>query len=115
MSKEKNLHRKSRHARIRKKMHGTAACPRLCIFRSLRSIYAQLIDDDKGRVLASTSDLKDKSKETKTLRAKRIGLELAKKAIEAKIENCVFDRAGYRYHGRVKALAEGAREGGLKF
>ena len=108
------LKRKQRHARIRMKISGTAAIPRLCVYRSLKSIYAQLIDDESGKVLVSTNDIKDK-KGTKSDSAKNVGMELAKKAKEAKITTCVFDRNGYLYHGRVKALAEGAREGGLKF
>lgn len=108
------LKRKQRHARIRSKISGTATIPRLCVYRSLTSVYAQLIDDETGKVLVGTSDLKAK-KGTKSESAKNVGMELAKKAIELKITTCVFDRNGYLYHGRVKQLAEGAREGGLKF
>lgn len=108
------LKRKQRHARIRSKISGTASIPRLCVYRSLTSIYAQLIDDENGKVLVSSSDVKGK-KGTKSESAKNIGMELAKKAAEQKITTCVFDRNGYLYHGRVKQLAEGAREGGLKF
>ncbi len=108
------LKRKQRHARIRSKISGTATIPRLCVYRSLTSVYAQLIDDENGKVLAGTSDLKTK-KGTKSESAKTVGMELAKKAAELKITTCVFDRNGYLYHGRVKQLAEGAREGGLKF
>lgn len=106
--------RKKRHTRIRSKISGTATRPRLCVFRSINSIYAQLIDDTTGKTLASTSDLKTR-KGTKVESAKTVGTELAKLAKELKIEECVFDRNGYKYHGRVKSLAEGAREGGLKF
>lgn len=107
--------RKRRHAKIRKKVNGTATRPRLVVFRSLTHNYAQLVDDDKGVVLLSASDIKSKSKGTKIEKSKEIGLEIAKKAQEKKIEEVVFDRNGYKYHGRVKAIADGAREGGLKF
>jgi large subunit ribosomal protein L18 len=103
-----------RHARIRSKISGTAERPRLCVYRSLTSIYAQLIDDVTGKTLISIHDLKGKTG-TKTESAKKVGEEVAKAAIAAKITECVFDRNGYKYHGRVKALADGAREGGLKF
>jgi len=93
---------------------GTAMRPRLCVYRSLKGIYAQLIDDDKGIVIASSSSIK--AKKTKGMEAaKQVGLELARKAKEKKVETCVFDRAGYLYHGKVKAVADGAREGGLVF
>jgi large subunit ribosomal protein L18 len=108
------VNRIQRHKRIRSKVVGSAARPRLCVYRSLTSIYAQLIDDSSSKTLVSVSDLKDR-KGTKTESAKLIGLEIAKLAKVAKIEEVVFDRNGYKYHGRVKALAEGAREGGLKF
>lgn len=108
------INRIKRHKRVRSKISGTATRPRLCVYRSLTAIYAQLIDDTTGKTIASTHDLKVK-KGTKTETAKATGLELAKLAKAAKIEECVFDRNGYKYHGRVKALAEGAREGGLKF
>lgn len=111
---KKILARKKRHNRIRSKISGTAQKPRLSVYKSTTNNYAQLIDDVKGITLASASDLKVK-KGNKTEKAKSIGLELAKKAKENKIESCIFDRSGYKYHGRVKAIAEGAREGGLKF
>lgn len=103
--------------RIRKKVNGSADIPRLSVYRSNKEIYAQLIDDVSGKTLAAASSLdKDISKEgTKSDVAKAVGAALAKKAIDAGMENCAFDRGGYLYHGRVKALAEGAREGGLKF
>lgn len=97
------------------RVSGTADCPRLVVFRSLKRNYAQLVDDAKGAVLAAASDTKLTAKETKTQRAKKVGLELAKKALEKGIKQCVFDRGGWAYHGRVKAIADGAREGGLKF
>ena len=96
------------------RVSGTAARPRLVVARSLSKNYAQLIDDSKGLVLAAGSDLKMKGG-TKTQRAKKVGVEIAKKALEKGIKTCVFDRNGYKYHGRVKALADGAREGGLQF
>jgi len=113
---KKTLNRAQRHKRIRTKLSGTAKSPRLVVFRSLNHHYAQLIDDTKGVTLASASDVKEKkAKDKKTDRAKNIGMEIAKKAKEKNITACVFDRNGYKYHGRVKAIAEGAREGGLKF
>lgn len=113
---KKILDRKRRHNRIKAKISGNSARPRLVVFRSLSNHYAQLIDDEKGVTLASASDIKDKkSKEKKADRAKKVGLEIAKIALEKKIKQCVFDRNGYKFHGRVKAIAEGAREGGLEF
>lgn len=114
MPTKKELTRTRRKARIRSKINGTSQRPRLVVFRSLNNNYAQLIDDTQGKVLASASDIKEK-KGTKTERAKKVGEEIAKKAQESKITEVVFDRNGYQYHGRVKALAEAAREGGLKF
>lgn len=109
--------RLARHARVRKKIHGTAACPRLNVFRSLKHIYAQLIDDDKGVTLVSASTAEKAFEEYggNVEAAKKVGKALAERAKDAGIENCVFDRGGYIYHGRVQGLAEGAREGGLKF
>jgi len=106
--------RSRRHIRIRSKIHGTSERPRLSVFRSLSNISAQLINDDTGKVLAASSSLKVK-KGKKADVAKQVGMDIAKKAVAAKITKCVFDRGGYLYHGRVKALAEGAREGGLQF
>lgn len=105
--------RKRRQARVKGKILGTDK-PRLVVFRSLTNNYAQLIDDQKHQTIASASDLKIK-KGSKMERAKQVGVELAKIAMEKNIKACVFDRNGYRYHGRIKALADGAREGGLKF
>jgi len=107
--------RKRRHNRIRIKIIGTAEKPRLVAYKSLYYNYAQLIDDANGKTLANTSDMKDKSKSNKTDKAKKVGIELAKIALEKKISSCVFDRNGFKYHGRIKAIADGAREGGLKF
>lgn len=115
MPTTKDKLRLRRKVRIRAKISGTATRPRLSVFKSLNNNYAQLIDDENGVVLASSSDLKSKDKGTKTEKAKKVGEELAKKATEKKITEAVFDRNGYKYHGRIKALADGAREGGLKF
>ena len=105
-----------RHRRVRGKISGTAERPRLVVFRSNKGIFAQLVDDDAARTLASASWLQLRpTKGTKTDQAAEVGKALAAAAKKAGVENCVFDRAGYLYHGRVKALAEGAREGGLKF
>lgn len=112
--------RDNRRQRVRKKISGTAQRPRLNVFRSLNNIYAQLIDDDKGATLASAStlapELKGKlSSCSNTAAAAAVGDLLAKKALEAGIKSVVFDRAGYIYHGRIKALADAARAGGLEF
>ncbi|MBI3671274.1 50S ribosomal protein L18 [Candidatus Azambacteria bacterium] len=105
-----------RHKRIRAKLSGTASKPRLSVFRSSHHIYAQLIDDEKGKTLVASSDVKmKKDKNTKSDLAKMVGVDIAKKAKEKKIEEVVFDRGGHKFHGRVRSLAEGAREGGLKF
>jgi len=105
-----------RHRRVRGKVSGTAERPRLAVFRSNRGIFAQLVDDEAGRTLASASWLAQRSfKGTKTEQAAAVGKALAAEAKQAGIETCVFDRGGYLYHGRVKALAESAREGGLQF
>lgn len=104
------MSRKIRHKRLRKKISGTADKPRLCVFRSNKHTYAQLIDDQKAEVMLSTNDFGMKG--TKKERAFKVGQSIAK---EAKVKKVVFDRAGYKFHGRVKAVAEGAREGGLKF
>jgi large subunit ribosomal protein L18 len=107
--------RMRRHRRVRGKIAGTAERPRLVVFRSNRGISAQLIDDATGRTLASASWKALSAKGAKTEQASEVGKALAASAKKAGIEACVFDRAGYLYHGRVKALAEGAREGGLQF
>jgi large subunit ribosomal protein L18 len=106
-----------RHRRVRGKVQGTAQRPRLVVFRSNRGIEAQLVDDLGGRTLASASwlALKKSFKGDKSEQAAEVGKQLAAAAKQAGIEACVFDRAGYLYHGRVKALADGAREGGLTF
>ena len=114
---DKNTARQRRHRRVRGKISGTAACPRLNVFRSSKNIYAQIIDDVKGVTLAAASTL-DKSftgnggnKEA----ARAVGKMIAERAAEKGITEVVFDRGGYIFHGRVKELAEGAREGGLNF
>jgi large subunit ribosomal protein L18 len=112
---KKTVNREKRHNRIRSRLNGTAECPRLIVFRSLTANYAQLIDDANGITIVSASDMKMKGKDSKTDKAKKVGLEIAKLAMAKNISTCIFDRNGYKYHGRVKALAEGAREGGLKF
>ena len=106
--------RERRRKRIRSKVFGTAERPRLSVFKSNSTIYAQIIDDENGKTLVSSSSLKTK-KGTKTESAKVVGIELAKLAKEKKISKVVFDRGGFIYTGRVKALADGAREGGLEF
>jgi len=150
---EKQLKRQKKHKRVRAKIHGTVKVPRLCVFKSSKHIYAQLVDDEKGQTLVSANDLIIKSKISKEPGSRAIGKNkkvplihtaktqiknqkeekdkkmltrkislayevgklIAKKAIEKKIKKVVFDRGGYKYHGRVKAVAEGAREEGLKF
>jgi large subunit ribosomal protein L18 len=108
--------RRRRHRRVRGKVHGTAERPRLVVSRSNKGISAQLVDDMEGKTLAAASWLQIKSfKGNKTAQAAEVGKLLAANAKKADIENVVFDRAGYLYHGRVKALADGAREGGLRF
>jgi large subunit ribosomal protein L18 len=114
---DKKQKRNIRHKRIRAKIIGTAKILRFCIFRSNKHIYAQLIDDEKGKTIISTKDteIKLKVKTPKLKVAYEVGKLIAKKASEKKIEKVIFDRAGYKYHGRIKSLAEGAREAGLKF
>jgi large subunit ribosomal protein L18 len=108
----KRASRVKRHLRVRRKVTGTAERPRLAVYRSNRHIYAQLVDDSAARTLAAASDSAESGGD-KTARAKKVGQELAEKAKAAGVERVVFDRGGRLYHGRVKALAEGAREGGL--
>jgi large subunit ribosomal protein L18 len=108
--------RLKRRRRVRAKVRGTAERPRISVFRSNRGIFAQLIDDDAGRTLASVSWIEPDLRSLKPMeQAKRAGELLAERAKAAEIEAAVFDRGGYQYHGRVQALAEGAREGGLTF
>ncbi|MFO7851540.1 MAG: 50S ribosomal protein L18 [Bacteroidota bacterium] len=119
MSLSKTERRRRIKLRIRKKVHGTSERPRVAIYRSNKQIYAQVIDDEKGMTLLSASsrekDIASDDKGTKIEKAARVGKLLAKKCKDAGIESIVFDRGGYKYHGRVKSLAEAAREGGLKF
>jgi large subunit ribosomal protein L18 len=112
----KPQHRLRRRRRVRAKVRGSGARPRLSVFRSNRGVFAQLIDDDSGRTLAAVSWIEPELRELAPMeQAKRAGAILAERAKAAGIEGCVFDRGGYRFHGRVRALAEGARVGGLAF
>jgi large subunit ribosomal protein L18 len=120
-SKQKN--RVRRHRRVRAKISGTEKRPRLCVFRSNKHIYASLIDDERNRNLLNANDTEIKKTKTekdpklsgKVAMAYKVGELIAQKALKNKIDKVVFDRGGYKYHGRAKALAEGARKGGLKF
>jgi large subunit ribosomal protein L18 len=121
-AKSKTDSRKKRHRAIRKRIEGNPERPRLAVFRSTRHIYAQVIDDIAQKTLVSTSDVDAKKGETKgdgaakkKERAKQVGVAIAKKCLEKGIDKVVFDRAGYKYHGRVSALADAARAAGLKF
>jgi large subunit ribosomal protein L18 len=111
-AKEKVRARAKRHRRVRKKISGTADRPRLAVYRSNRHIYAQMVDDQEGRTLVAASSLGNDG--DRVAQAKAVGQDLAKKAKAAGISRAVFDRGGFRYHGRVKAVAEAAREGGLE-
>ena len=118
MPKDKNSRhlRIVRHLRVRKKVKGNTEQPRLCVYRSLKAIYAQVIDDSKGSTLAAASSLETaKSDQPKTSVSAVVSKLVAERALAQGITQVVFDRGGYKYHGRVKALAEAAREGGLKF
>lgn len=120
LTEQRQIGRHRRQERVRKKVWGTDARPRLCVYRSLKHIYAQVICDDKGVTLASvctlSKDLKGKLKKTKGVgAAKEVGRHLARLCKEKNITTVIFDRNGFIFHGRVKALAEGAREGGLVF
>lgn len=111
----KNIIRLKRKRRVRAKISGTAERPRLAVFKSLRGIYAQVIDDAKGKTLASANISEIKKAKNTIEGAKEVGKLIAKKCVELKITTVTYDRAGYKYHGKVRFLAEGAREGGLKF
>ena len=121
--RDKRIRKKIRHFRIRKRVEGNPNIPRLVVFRSNEHIYAQIIDDQNSKTIAGVSDLnlakeKRKTEEEKMKKsdfAKLVGLAIAKKGAAKKIKKVTFDRGGYKFHGRVKALAEGAREGGLNF
>lgn len=115
INKLKQDKRNRRHGRVRSVVAGIAERPRLSVFRSGKHIYAQLIDDKQGRTLASASSKEVKSAGKKTDLALEVGKMISQKAKEKNIAKVVFDRGGYKYHGRVKALADGAREGGLEF
>lgn len=111
--------RRRRHARVRKRVHGTADRPRLCVFRSLSHIYAQVIDDEAGHTLVTASDLEQEARPSadgtgKTSRAALVGKLVGERAVTKGIKEVVFDRGGYKYHGRVKAVGEAARKAGLK-
>jgi large subunit ribosomal protein L18 len=117
---QRGVARKRRHRRVRKRVVGTSQRPRFNVFRSLKHIYAQVIDDTRGHTLAAAStldaELRDRVKGlTKTEQAKLVGELLAQRALERGVKKVTFDRGGYKYHGRVKSLAEAAREGGLEF
>ena len=119
-SRKKTLARRRRHRSIRRKILGTPERPRLCVFRSLRHIYAQVVDDLNGRTLVAASSLTAELRPhcqgvKKTQAAAIVGKEIARRAVEAGVQKIAFDRGGYRYHGRVRALADAAREGGLEF
>jgi large subunit ribosomal protein L18 len=119
-NKSRSVARIRRHRRVRKHISGTPERPRLSIFRSLSEVYAQIIDDEAGNTLVSASTIDNELRAkmdglTKTEQAKLVGLAVAERAKDKGIEKVVFDRGGYRYIGRVKALADGAREGGLQF
>ena len=113
--KQKIYKRGLRHARVRSRITGSHERPRLSVFRANKHIYAQLIDDNSGKTLASASSLGVKAKGKKSDIAKEVGKAVATQALSKNIKTVKFDRGGYAYHGRVKALAEGAREGGLEF
>lgn len=115
----KQERRLRRHRRIRKRVVGSAGCPRLCVFRSARHIYAQIVDDEHGKTLAAASTLSKEIREqgkmeNKTAAARAVGELLANKALAARISEVVFDRGGFKFHGRVKALAAGFEEKGVK-
>ena len=113
---DKNVSRVRRHARVRAKISGTSEAPRLCVYRSNKNIEAQIIDDVKGVTLVSSSSMTLKLENGSNVEAAvKVGKDIAEKALAKKIKKVVFDRSGYIYHGRVKALAEAAREAGLEF
>jgi len=114
MRTSRNNLRLQRRRRVRAKVSGTEQRPRLSVFKSLTSVYVQVIDDVNGKTLVSASSKEAKAKND-VEGAKKMGILIAKKCKDKKVEGVVFDRAGYKYHGKVKAFAEGAREGGLKF
>lgn len=112
----RNFSRQKRHARLRNKISGTSSCPRLSVYRSNAHIFCQIIDDEKQVTLLACSSLELKLENGGNIEAaKQVGIELAKRALKANIKEVVFDRGGYLYHGRIKALAQAAREAGLGF
>lgn len=113
--KIKQNQRIRRKGKIRFKISGIKECPRLSVFRSNKGMFAQLIDDKKGNTIASVSEKDIKNEDKKTAVGLELGKLIAKKSLDKKIDKVVFDRCGYKYHGRIKAVAEGARKGGLKF
>lgn len=122
LRKSRRLQRQRRHSRIRKRVYGTETRPRLAVYRSLRNVEGQIIDDDSGKTLIGLStlspDLRGKETEEgrrKVEEARAVGKLLGTRAVEQGVKKVVFDRGGFRYHGRVRAFAEGAREGGLEF
>jgi large subunit ribosomal protein L18 len=114
-NESKNNSRLKRKKRVRAKISGSISRPRLAVFKSLTSLYVQVIDDKNGKTLVSARTKDIKAGKNTIIGAKELGILIAKKCLEAKIETIVFDRGGYKYHGKIKAIAEGAREGGLKF
>lgn len=120
LMKKKRQDRIRRHKRLRRRVRGTPECPRLCVFRSNKNIYSQIVDDETGRTIASASTLSPELRESVSYggnagAAAQVGDLIARKAAEKEIGNVVFDRGGLPYHGRIKALAEAARKAGLKF
>lgn len=115
----RNVLRQGKHNRVRRKIAGTGEAPRLCVYKSLNHIYAQIIDDEQGKTLVAAStldkELGDMASRTNTEAAKAVGSSIAARAKEKGIDRVVFDRSGYKYHGRIAALAEAARENGLEF
>ena len=114
VAEKKRIHREKRRQRVRRKVAGTAERPRLSVYRSNVNIYAQLVDDDAGNTLAAADSREVEGAEDRKDAARKVGALIAQRASEAGIEVAVFDRGGNKYHGRIAALAEGAREGGLK-
>ena len=117
-ARSRSAARQKRHSRLRLRVAGSAERPRLAVFRSINQIYAQVIDDSTGRTLAAASSMEAAVKGaggTKTERAQKVGSRIGDRAKDAGVERVVFDRAGFKYHGRIRALAEGARESGLEF
>lgn len=117
-SRNRQEARRSRHGRVRRKVKGNAKRPRMCVFRSNAQIYCQIINDEEGKTLVSASSIEKDIKEEKGKKSEIsavVGKRVAERALEKNIKEVVFDRGGYKYHGRVKALAEAAREAGLKF